>query len=131
MESQTPQPIAVCNQSIIVGDLVQLPETTELPSGDSLVSFSITVRAEGAKTTSVPLTWFDPPQKVFRWKEGDRIIAIGPVVRRFYRQAGFTRSRTDVAVTHAERLSQTKRAATVLQRALEPLQAMAGELVPA
>lgn len=131
MESHTATNISSCNQSVIVGELVQLPEVTELPSGGSLVSFSITVRVEGEKTTSVPLTWFDPPKKVFRWKEGDGIIAIGPVVRRFYYQAGATRSRTDVAVTHAENLTQTKRSASILQRALDPLLALSESMVPA
>ena len=110
-----------CNLSVIVGELVQVPERTELPSGSSLVSFSITVRAPGHKTTSVPLTWFDPPKKVDRWTLGDSIIAVGPVVRRFYHAGGVTRSRTDVAVTHAENLRSRKRAANVLARAIAPL----------
>ena len=117
-----------CNQSVIVGELVQLPEVRDLPSGASLVSFSLTVRADGQRTTSVPLTWFDPPDKIHRWEEGDVILAMGSVVRRFYQAGGGTGSRTDVDVRRAESLSHRGRSKQVVHRARRVLDELAGAL---
>lgn len=120
--SSTPAP--ACNQAVVIGELVQGPERKDLPSGTSVVSFSLTVRAEGEKTTSVPLSWFDPPKRVDRWKPGDHLLAIGPIVRRFYQAGGVTASRTDIDVRHAESLSSARS-----RRLLEQAESTLGELI--
>ena len=51
---------------------------------------------------SVPLVWFDPPQKV-SVVAGDEVSAVGTVRRRFYRAGGATQSRTEVVVHHLGR----------------------------
>ena len=103
---------------VIVGDLVELPEMRELPSGTALASFSLTVRLEGQKTTSVPLSWIDPPAKLQKWRPGDSVIATGAVVRRFYQAGGATGSRTDVDVGGAELVKHRARSDQVLNRAV-------------
>ena len=113
-----------CNQAVVIGELVQSPERKDLPSGAEVVSFSLTVRADGQKTTSVPLSWFNPPKRVDRWKVGDQIVAVGPVVRRFYQAGGATGSRTDIDVRHAESLAST-RSRRLLDRAESTLNELA------
>lgn len=98
-----------CNQALVIGELVTEPEFRTLPGGSELMSFSLTVRADGEITTSVPLVWFDPPERAKRWQLGDHVLATGPVVRRFYQAGGFTRSRTDVSVRSAELVRNRKR----------------------
>lgn len=130
MDAQSATHSPACNQSVIVGELTQLPEFRGLPSGSSLVSFSLTVRLDGQKTTSVPLTWFDPPKRVDRWKQGDHIIAVGSVVRRFYHAGGAPGSRTDVTVKTAETLGRRGRSSQVLEGARVMLDGLVNELEP-
>ena len=117
MEAPTTLAPIACNQAVVIGELTQDPERRVLPSGTSLVTFSLTVRADGQKTTSVPLSWFDPPKKVDRWKAGDQLITVGSVVRRFYRSGGTTGSRTEVEVQHAESLASNQRSRRVADQA--------------
>ena len=105
-----------CNQSVVVGELVQLPEVRELASGTLLASFALTIRVQGQKTTSVPVSWFDPPERINRWKPGEVIVVLGSVVRRFYQAGGAIASRTDVNVSRAESLKRAKRFDKLLER---------------
>lgn len=93
--------IPAANRAVVIGDLVAPPESRTLPSGGELVSFSLTVRIAGTASTSVPLVWYDPPARISRWKAGERVVAVGPVVRRFYQAGGSVGSRTEVTVNHA------------------------------
>lgn len=108
--------LPACNQALIIGDLVTEPETRTLPGGAKLFSFSLTVRRPGEQTTSVPLVWYDPPKRVYRWKLGTPIVATGPVVRRFFRAGGATAARTEVTVRQAEVLTQRARSRKVIDR---------------
>lgn len=96
------EPLFACNHALIVGELVTEPELRTLTGGTKMLSFSLTVRRPGERTTSVPLTWFDPPKRTESWKLGMRLVASGPVVRRFYRAGGGTGARTEVQVEHAQ-----------------------------
>jgi len=109
------------NHALIVGELVTEPEWRKLRGGADLFSFALTVRREDAATTSVPLVWYDPPQRVRRWKVGACIVASGSVVRRFYRAGGVTASRTEVTVERAERRDQTAKSRRVIDRSIDEL----------
>ena len=100
--AQAAESAVACNLALIVGELVTEPELRTLPAGTKILSFSLTVRQPGERTTSVPLTWFDPPKRTSSWKVGTQLVACGPVVRRFYQYAGGTGSRTEVQVEHAD-----------------------------
>lgn len=88
--------------ALIVGELVTEPELRTLTGGTKMLSFSLTVRQPGERTTSVPLAWFDPPKRTASWKLGAHLVAYGPVVRRFYQYGGGTGSRTEVQVEYAD-----------------------------
>lgn len=104
------------NLGLVIGELVAAPETRTLPSGTLAASFSLTVRARGVKTTSVPAVWYDPPKRVFKWEPGDRIVANGSIVRRFFQSAGGLGSATEVVVQHAELTRHQAKATRVVAR---------------
>lgn len=93
------------NISLVAGTLASEPEERVLPSGTRAVSFSLTVRAAKAKTTSVPMVWFDPPKRIIQLSVGDRVVAVGSVVRRFYRSGGGLGSATEVVVANAAKVN--------------------------
>ena len=77
------------------------PGARELPSGDSLVAYDVTVRpeasaGEAATAESVPVAWFDPPAAATAMAAGDDVVVVGRVRRRFFRAGGATASRTEV-----------------------------------
>lgn len=113
------------NEACVVGQLVGEPERRVLPSGTIAMSFSLTVRSPGIKTTSVPMVWYDPPNRFDRWCIGDNIVARGPVVRRFFRSAGGLASATEVVVEKAELTRHRAKAARVLASAQRRLATIA------
>jgi len=130
MEAEaTPYPPAVAgNLALVVGELATDPEFRVLPGGTELLSFSVTVRQPGEATTSVPLTWFDPPGRTRRWKVGAQIVAVGRVVRRFYKAGATTGSRTDVVVHQAEASTRKARARAVLGQVVVAVDELAARL---
>lgn len=82
------------NFTILEGSLSSDPRVRELPSGSTLRSYEVTTRDE-AGTRSVPVVWFDaarPPTL----RDGDRVVVVGSVQRRFFRAEGRAVSRTEV-----------------------------------
>ena len=85
------------NIAVVRGTLSSDPRIRELPSGSTLASLEITVRAEGQPAESVPVSWFDPgPAALDRCRAGTELVAVGRVRRRFYRAPGGTGSATEV-----------------------------------
>lgn len=111
------------NCALVVGELVAPPATRTLPSGVTLLSFSLTVRTEGERTTSVPAVWYDPPKRALGWQAGEMVAASGCVVRRFYQVAGATGSATEVNVSRAQLLRHRAKAIKVIEDARSKLAA--------
>jgi single-strand DNA-binding protein len=94
-------PPAGTNVVVLRGVLSRDPEARQLPSGDALVAYDVTVRpdatgAEAPKAESVPVAWFDPPSAATAMAAGDDVVVVGRVRRRFFRAGGATASRTEV-----------------------------------
>ena len=100
------------NDVRLVGRLTGEPSVVELPSGDSLVTFRISVpRASPPTTTagaakaqrvdSVPCTAWSPRlrRSILTWRAGDLVEVSGAVRCRFYQAGGATRSRVEVEAT--------------------------------
>ena len=104
------------NIALVIGALVAEPETRTLPSGSVAASFSVTVRTLGEKTTSVPMVWYDPPKRLFRWTPGEQVITHGSVVRRFFRSTGGLGSATEVVVQSAELMRHETKGARLMAR---------------
>lgn len=102
------------NDVRLVGRLTGPPAVVELPSGDALVTFRISVprgSASGASSSgvttqrvdSVPCTAWSPRlrRSILTWRPGDVVEVSGAVRCRFYQAGGATRSRVEVEASSA------------------------------
>ena len=104
---------AVANNVRLVGRLSGEPVVIELPSGDALVTFRISVPrsspsgasapAAGQRVDSVPCAAWSPRlrRSIVTWRAGDLVEASGAVRCRFFQAGGATRSRVEVEVSSA------------------------------
>ncbi|HWJ63909.1 MAG TPA: single-stranded DNA-binding protein [Acidimicrobiales bacterium] len=97
------------NIVIVRGVLSRPPELRELPSGDRLGQFEVTVRDADRPTASVPVAWFDPPERVLALASGAEVVVTGEVRRRFFRTPAGTGSRTEVVASQVIPASHRKR----------------------
>lgn len=111
------------NVVVVQGVLSRPPECKDLPSGDRLVAYEVTVRREGAGAESVPVVWFEAPAAAAGLPAGTEVVVRGRVRRRFFRTAGGTASRTEVVADAVLPVTQRVRVAKLVagaQAALEP-----------
>jgi single-strand DNA-binding protein len=109
--------------AVLVGTLSSDPVEQDLPSGSRLVRYEVTVR-DRAPADSVPVSWFDParPPKL---TEGDRVVVVGRVRRRFFRAGGATRSATEVVASSVCRPRSRAAAEAAVAEAATVLAALA------
>jgi single-strand DNA-binding protein len=105
--------------AVLVGTLSSDPVVQDLPSGSRLVRYEVTIR-DRSPADSVPVSLLDPgrPSKL---AQGDRVVVVGRVRRRFFRAGGATRSATEVVAASVRRTRSTSAAANALLAALEVL----------
>ena len=88
------------NIVLLHGVLTREPDVRELPSGDHVASFDLTVRDDGHETEVVPMAWPSAPLgSVDKLEPGSELIVAGRVRRRFFRAGGATQSRTEVVAS--------------------------------
>jgi len=119
-------PPAGTNVVVLRGTLSRDPEERSLPSGDHLVAYEVTVRPEpgpgsAPRAESVPVAWFDPPTSAAALHEGDEVVVVGRVRRRFFRAGGATASRTEVVATRVVPARARARVRSALVAVLGPL----------
>lgn len=105
------------NIAVLCGSLSSEPTTRTLPSGTTLLGFSITT--PGSPAISVPVAWFDAPD--VNWKVGTQLLVRGSIVRRFYRGAAGMQSRTEVVATEVVATTRRKQAAKSVDKAMAEL----------
>ena len=110
------------NDVRLVGRLTAEPAVVELPSGDALVTFRISVpravvggpatAGKGQRVDSVPCTAWSPRlrRSILAWRAGDLVEVSGAVRCRFYQAGGATRSRVEVEATSAKIIRRTSAA---------------------
>lgn len=96
----------VANDVRLAGKVTGTPALVELPSGDALVTFRVSVPRgvdSGQRVDSVPCTAWSPRLRrgILTWRAGDLVEVSGAVRCRFYQAGGATRSRVEVEVTAA------------------------------
>lgn len=106
------------NVTMLRGHLSRSPEARELPSGDRLVAYEVTVPNPGQRADSVPVVWHDPPAAALKIDVGDDVVVVGRVRRRFFRAGGSTQSRTEVLADVVLNARQAKRCRTTLDKAV-------------
>ena len=99
------EPVAA-NDVRLAGRVTGTPALVELPSGDALVTFRVSVQRgadSGQRVDSVPCTAWSPRLRrgILTWRAGDLVEVTGAVRCRFYQAGGATRSRVEVEVTSA------------------------------
>ncbi len=109
------------NIVILRGRLTRTPEHRVLASGSVLLTADVTVRPPEGQADTVPVVWFDPPERALRFDQGDDIVAVGRVRRRFFRSGGATVSRTEVVVTTLVSARAPARVRTAISDALESI----------
>jgi len=110
------------NQSNLVvlrGAVRNEPTTRTLPSGGSVTQFDVTTEVAG-RSVPVPVAMHD---LAVDCREGDQVVVIGHVQRRFFRVGGVTQSRTEVVASAAIRASR--------KRAIDKALAAASQLLAA
>lgn len=115
------------NLVVIAGRLSGPPAEKVLPSGTRIMSMQVTVEGGTGRADSVPVAWFDPPAVAVELDEGDEIVVLGRVRRRFFRLGATTASRTEVL---AERVVPAGRPAAVRTALAAAVERLASALEP-
>ncbi|MDQ3570197.1 MAG: single-stranded DNA-binding protein [Actinomycetota bacterium] len=106
------------NVVLLKGRLSRPAELRVLPSGDRLVALELSVTRPGLKTESVPVVWHDAPAVAEAFDVDQPVVVLGRVRRRFFRTGGGTQSRTEVVAESVVPARQSKRAGTLVARAM-------------
>jgi len=114
------------NVVVLIGRLARPAEMRELPSGDRLVAYEVTVDRPGERAETVPVVWVGAPASAGDHDVDERMLVVGRVRRRFFRSGGGTQSRTEVVAEAVVNARHAKRAAAALQRA----QSMLADALP-
>jgi single-strand DNA-binding protein len=109
------------NVVVLIGRLARPTEIRELPSGDRLVAYEVTVERPGERAETVPVVWVGAPVSAVDHDVDERILVVGRVRRRFFRAGGSTQSRTEVVAEAVVNARHAKRAAAAMARARERL----------
>jgi len=104
------------NLVVLRGLIRRDPEFRVLASGDELMTLDLTVRSGEAPAESVPVVWPNPAAAAVKFIEGDDVVVVGRIRRRFFRAGGSTATRTEV---HADKILSA-RSGVRIRTALEP-----------
>jgi single-strand DNA-binding protein len=111
------------NVVVLHGSLSRPPSERTLPSGDRLVAYEVTVRAEGRAAESVPVVWPAAPARAVEVVAGEEVVVAGRVRRRFFRAGDATASRTEVVADAVVPARHRRRAARAVEAATARLAA--------
>ena len=115
----------LANIAVLRGVVRGEPVTRVLPSGGVVVQFDVstTVRSRGTvSNTSVPVAWADPSSASMAClADGNELVVVGPVQRRFFRVGGATQSRTEVVAESVISARRRKQVDAALDAVLDRL----------
>jgi single-stranded DNA-binding protein len=102
------------NVVLLRGTLSSEPVIRSLPSGGTVTRLEVTTRVDG-RSTSVPVVVHDRPVWV---TQGDPVVVVGHVSRRFFRAGGVTRSHTEVIAAEVVKATRAPSVARVVAGAV-------------
>jgi single-strand DNA-binding protein len=105
------------NVVVLIGRLARPAQFRQLPSGDALVEYQLTVPRPGLRAESVPVVWEQPPPSAVDLDTDAELVVVGRVRRRFFRTASRTESRTEVVAELVVPLRQAKKVRAALSAA--------------
>jgi single-strand DNA-binding protein len=110
------------NLVVVRGECSGPPELRELESGRRLAAISVRAPGPDGRSTSVPVTVWEPAAWVEELAEGADVIVVGAVRRRFFRTAaGGAAARVDVEAVFIGRAGQRRQLDAALRRTRETL----------
>src|SRR5438067_6056389 len=112
---------AMTNVAVLIGRLARPAEPRDLPSGDRLVQYEVTIPSETGRAESVPVVWYDAPASAGEYDVDEKVVVVGRVRRRFFQAGGTTQSRTEVVAESVVPARQAKRAAAAVEKARQTL----------
>jgi hypothetical protein len=118
----------VVNVSVVCGPCSGPPEVRVLESGARLATFGVRCPGgpgTGERTTSVPVTVWDPPAWVEALEAGVAVVVVGRLRRRFFQRQAGVGSRVDLEAELVGRARDRRKVAAAYRRviaALEPLE---------
>lgn len=100
-------------------------EIRNLPSGSQLATLALRVPGSTDQATSAPVAIWEPAKWIGDVEEGDSLVVVGIVRRRFFRTAaGTTSARVEIEASSISKAGDHRRRTAALRRveaALEPL----------
>ena len=108
------------NLVVLQGTLSSEPIERTLASGLNVMSWDVVTETDLGRST-VPVQWNDPSSRVRDLGEGDRVVVIGHVRRRFFRARGQTIARTEVVGAQVAKPSQKVTVSRLLEQARSTL----------
>jgi hypothetical protein len=121
-EESVPEEPAQLNLVVVRGECSGPPELRELESGRRLASLAVRAPGPDGRATSVPVTVWEPAGWVEDLVEGNDVIVVGSVRRRFFRTAvGGAATRVDVEAAFIGRAGQRRQLDAALRRTQETL----------
>lgn len=115
------------NLAVLRGPCSGSAEVRVLASGARLATLAVrgpVGTAAEERTTSVPVTVWDPPAWIETLAAGDEVVVVGRVRRRFYQRPGGVGSRVDVEAELIGRARDRRRLDAALRKAGEALEAL-------
>jgi len=109
------------NVAVLIGRLARPAEPRDLPSGDRLVQYEVTIPSETGRAESVPVVWYDAPAPAEDYDVDEKVVVVGRVRRRFFQAGGSTQSRTEVVADSVVPARQAKRAQAAVEKARHTL----------
>jgi single-strand DNA-binding protein len=96
------------NVVILAGRLSEIPEVKDMPSGDKVTRFRLSVPDPGKRVLPLPVSAWDRMARkgCERLQKGDEVLVRGHLVRRFFRDGGGGRSVTEVVATEVKKLER-------------------------
>ena len=114
------------NVAVLIGRLARPAEPRDLPSGDRLVQYEVTIPSLTGRAESVPVVWFDAPATAGDYDLDEKVVVVGRVRRRFFKGATGTLSRTEVVADAVVPARQAKRAEAAVEKARKALMTAPG-----
>lgn len=81
------------NVAVIAGQVLSKPNERRLESGEFATAFDVVTEGEEGRLT-VPVNWVTTVRALV--SEGDEVVVVGKVRRRFFQSSGHVQSRTEV-----------------------------------
>ena len=110
------------NVAVLIGRLARPAEPRDLPSGDRLVQYEVTIPSETGRAASVPVVWISAPASAENYDVDEKVVVVGRVRRRFFQAGGSTQSRTEVVADVVVPARQAKRAQAAVDKARHTLE---------